>query len=696
MRLNRLSTNKLLLTSSINDLYKKSSKTVEKLNSANINTIEDLLWVLPKKIVRLPEVNSFKFSNIGSYFRGIGKVISVQTKPNFRASGKGRASLFNLSVNVQDKLSSQLLTLKLFNCYGSVRSKIESLDEIEFLGVVSEFNGTKQIANPDFNSPELFNGESGLKIQYPTVATVSTNHFKKVIDRIPNDFWDSIQENLPVELISKNKLLSRAESFRYLHGKVESSKWSEDEFNRAMDRLIYEEFFNDQVKVNYRKQTRKSIEGLSITISDSELKDSFSLYPYELTEDQKTTLSDIVTDLKTGSPMMRLVQGDVGCGKTTVAVIASFLTIKKNKQVALMCPTESLALQHFESIAEILPSDIRIRLLLGSTSSSEKKSLLEDLEEGRVDLIIGTHSLFQDSVIFNDLGLSIIDEQHKFGVEQRLKLVRKGIGSHCLIMSATPIPRSLSLTQYGDLDISIIKSMPKGRKGAKTRIVTPENFDKFLGFIKARVEMGEQAYIIVPAITETPDQNMIDLELTLKRFRHFFPNYRVSPLHGQMKAHEKSQTFKDFTEHKIDILVATSVIEVGINVINSTIMGILNPERFGLSSLHQMRGRVGRGDKPGFCFLVTDRVLQPETMHRLQVIEKNSDGFKIAEEDLKIRGEGDLFGAEQSGVMTQKRISNVLIHQEILYKVIKDLPLLESLTPYYNNIVDDEKILTTI
>lgn len=691
-----MSTNKLSLTSPITELYARKSKTVEKLNSANIITIEDLLWVLPKKIVRLPDVAAFKFANLGSYFRGQGKVISIQAKPNFKASGRGRAPLFNITANVQDKFSGDVLSLKFFNCYGSVRSKIESMKEIEFLGVVSEFNGAIQIANPEFNTPESFAGETGLKIQYPTTATVSTAHFKKVIDKIPAYLWLEIEENLPPEIIEKNSLISRMEAFRYLHGKIDIEKWTEDEFEKSKERLIYEEFFNDQVKIGLRKKSRKDNGGLVIDINNEQLIDSFKLYPYELTDDQKTTLEDVLQDLKSGSPMMRLVQGDVGCGKTTVAVLASYLMIKQGFQSALMCPTESLALQHFEGISQILPDDIKIALLLGSSTTKEKNEILEGLKSGEINFVIGTHSLFQESVEFNNLGLSIIDEQHKFGVEQRLKLVRKGEGSHCLIMSATPIPRSLSLTQYGDLDISIIKTMPSGRKGSQTRIVTPDNFNKFLSFLKTRIEMGEQAYILVPAITESPDQNIKNLEVTLKRFTHFFPNYRISPLHGQMKSDEKAQVFKDFGNHKIDILVATSVIEVGINVINSTIMGILNPERFGLSSLHQMRGRVGRGDKPGFCFLITDRILQPETMHRLQVIEKYNDGFKIAEEDLKIRGEGDLFGSEQSGVVTQKRISNIILHQEVLYRVIQDLSLVKDLTPYQHRVADDEKIYTTI
>ena len=261
------------------------------------------------------------------------------------------------------------------------------------------------------------------------------------------------------------------------------------------------------------------------------------------------------------------------------------------------------------------------------------------------------------------MAIAIIDEQHKFGVEQRLKLVSKTKGAHCLIMTATPIPRSLSLTQYGDLDISTIKVMPKGRKGHKTRIVTPDNFSNFLNFINTRLSMNEQVYIVVPAINESETQDFLHLTQVLEKFKAIFPEYKVCGLHGQLKSEEKSRAFKDFKNHEIDILIATSVIEVGINVPNATIMAILNPERFGLSSLHQLRGRVGRGSKPGFCFLVNDKKVSLESMNRLKVIEQNNDGFSIAEHDLKIRGEGDIFGKNQSGSITTKKLANIVIHQ---------------------------------
>ncbi|EQC43349.1 ATP-dependent DNA helicase RecG [Bacteriovorax sp. Seq25_V] len=694
-----MSTNSLNLKSPISSLYKKPSTTVEKLTNANIITLEDLIWVLPRKTIRLPAVSSFKNAQVDEYFRGNGKVVGIQARPNFKAKGKGKAMLYNITATVQDSISSGIISLKWFNSYSSIQKKIAACESIDFLGVVSVFNDQLQIANPEFSLAGEASIQEGFRIQYPTISTITSTNIKKVIDKVPQYIWDSIPEVLPQEIVIKNSFISRADAFKYIHGKVEITQWSEEHFELAIKRLKYEEFFLDQVKVSLRKKSRSTQEGIIISPNSSKVDELLNIYPYPLTEDQLNSVNDIINDFKSGKPMMRLVQGDVGCGKTTVAVIAAALAISENYQAALMCPTEALALQHYSGLLKVLPSSIKIGLLLGSTSAKNKISVLGDLKSGVIDLVIGTHSLFQDGVEFKNLGLSIIDEQHKFGVEQRLKLVSKGSGSHCLIMSATPIPRSLSLTQYGDLDISIIKTMPSGRKGSQTRIVTPETFPKFLSFLKTRVEMGEQAYILVPAINESPDQNIRDLNNTFEKFKQFFPSFRIKELHGQMKADDKAQTFEQFGNHEIDILIATSVIEVGINVINSTIMAILNPERFGLSSLHQMRGRVGRGEKPGFCFLVTERSLSAESMHRLQVIENNTDGFNIAEEDLKIRGEGDLFGQEQSGVITQRKLANIIIDQDIFYHVIKDFKELESTSEVQdmtNTLSSDEKILSTI
>lgn len=689
-------------------LGKANQKSIEKLNTAGIKEVRDLLWVFPLRVVELPPLRSFQYIEDGRIFIGRAKVLNIQAKPNFRVRGRGKAMLYNIMVHVQDTLSDKILQLKWFNSYGSVKEKILKATYLEFMGEASLFNGQPQFTNPEFyllessDSPSPFVTVSNeLKIQYPTVNTIPGITIKKFMDKIPSDLWNKIPETLPVTVIKRKNFLSLSESFKIIHAKVKPNKELEA---RAEKRLIYEEFFEDQIKIYLRRQYFKKPQARAYQVNPETFKSFCERYPYSLTADQTTTMGDVRRDLAGPHPMMRLVQGDVGCGKTTIAMIAAMIVIENGAQVALMCPTEALATQHYMGAQELFDErKYKVRLLLGSTTAKEKRQIQKELLEGEIDFIIGTHSLIQDSVQFKELGLAIIDEQHKFGVDQRIKLTSKTTGAHCLIMSATPIPRSLSLTQYGDLDISTIKVMPAGRKGHKTRIVTEETYPQFLNFIKTRLSLDEQIYVVVPAITENAEseQDFHNLENVLEKFKRYFPDHTVEGLHGQMKPDEKAQMFHAFKNHKIDILVSTSVIEVGINVINATVMAIMNPERFGLSSLHQLRGRVGRGEKPGFCFLVNDKTISALSMERLKVIEGNTDGFKIAEEDLKIRGEGDLFGTDQSGSQTQKRLANIILHADVLNEARADaLHLIDEKDPDIEKLLQkysgDERIFTTV
>lgn len=694
-------------SSSLEDLLGKSSKkSYEKLLLAGITNLSDFLWVFPLRVVELPPLRSFEFIEEGRIFIGRAKILNIQAKPNFRIKGRGRAMLYNIMVHVQDLLSEKILTLKWFNSYGSITSKISKCTYIEFMGEASVFNGQSQFTNPDFfqletaDDPSPFVTVSNeLKIQYPTINTVPGIQVKKFIDKIPKDLWNNIPETLPKTLLKQNDFLSLADAFKIIHAKIKPTPELEA---RAEKRLIYEEFFEDQIKIYLRRKYFKKPKAKKYEITNEVFESFCKLYPYELTTDQAKTLIDIRRDFSSEHPMMRLVQGDVGCGKTTVAMIAAMIVMENGGQVALMCPTEALAMQHYSSAKELFGEDtVTFKLILGSTPAKEKKLIQAGLLSGEIEFIIGTHALIQETIQFKELGLAIIDEQHKFGVDQRIKLTSKGQGTHCLIMSATPIPRSLSLTQYGDLDISSIKTMPSGRKGHKTRIVTEETYPQFLNFINTRLSLGEQIYIVVPAINESAEQDFHNLMDTLERFKKYFANYNVEGLHGQMKSDEKASVFKQFKAHEIDVLVSTSVIEVGINVLNATVMAIINPERFGLSSLHQLRGRVGRGEKPGFCFLVNDKKLSSLSMERLKVIENNTDGFKIAEEDLKFRGEGDLFGTDQSGSAAQKRLANIVLHADILYQAREDAhALIEKRDPDIEKLLlefsSDTRIFTTV
>ncbi|MFZ4713076.1 MAG: ATP-dependent DNA helicase RecG [Bacteriovoracaceae bacterium] len=702
-KLKTSSTSKLSLNSPIDLLIKSKSPSIntKKLIEAGARTIQELIQIFPLRIIKIPEMEDFSHASIGSLFHGQGRVASMNARPAFWAKGKGRAMLYNITLVVKDPITGQMIYLSWFNCYGSTKIKLEAIKEIEFFGEVSEYKSIRQITNPDYVNAGV--GEvlsfKDLKIQYPTVSGVPGTFIQKLIEKIPAPLWDEIEETLPKVIIEKRHLNDLKSTLKIIHGKTPN--WKESDYRKAYDRLVYEEFFQEQIKVHARRSMVKKTIAPLFPLKPSHENIFLKLFPYSLTPDQIQAVEDIKNDLISGEPMMRLIQGDVGSGKTSIALMAALTVMDNGAQVALMCPTETLATQHFETLSKLTAkTTFNIGLLLGGQTAKEKKVVLSALRSGELNMCIGTHSLFQDSVEFKNLGLAIIDEQHKFGVEQRIKLTQKGNGTHSLIMTATPIPRSLSLTQYGDLDFSIVKTMPGGRKGIRTRIVEEVNFEKFLGFVQTRLELKEQAYVVVPAIEESETMEMQNLEQVLQDFKGYFPKVQIGFLHGKMKSDEKLAALENFVHGITQILISTSVIEVGINVINATVMAIMSPDRFGLSSLHQLRGRVGRGDKAGFCFLVLDQKKNREVMERLKVIEGTTDGFQIAEADLTYRGEGDLFGTNQSGIST-KRFANLFTHQHVLMQVIDDTKtLIESKQPEIiksiNNLLSDPKVLTTI
>lgn len=678
----------------------KPSATIKSLNEVGLNTLYDLLWIVPLRVELLPEACAFSMATPDHYFQGEGEILSIRVSKNYHHKGKKQTSLQNINILVKDLNSSKMLELKWFNTYPSVVKKLESLKSIRFMGKISLYNNSLQVINPEvLELKEKFNTEE-LQVVYPTINKIKPSLLKKLMDKIPMRMWNEIPDYLSNEELLARGFLCLSESFKILHGKIKSK----NQYDLAQKRIIYEEFFQEQLKVYLRKQKVIVKKCTPWALSDHHKKILIASFPYDLTSDQLRAFDDIMKDLASGHPMMRLIQGDVGCGKTTVAILASVIAFLNSKQSALMSPTEALALQHFNTLNQYLensPLDIQVSLLLGSTSQKEKKEILHKLYSGDIHIVVGTHSLFQDSVLFKDLGLAIIDEQHKFGVEQRNKLVGKGPLVHTLIMTATPIPRSLCLTQYGDLDISVIKSLPSGRKGHKTRIVLPHNYEKFLSFIKTRISLGEQAYVVTPAIEDNPEMDMVALEEVFKKFKQLFSNIEINILHGKLSSEEKKVAINDFEKGKTQILISTSVVEVGIDVPNATIMAIMSPERFGLSSLHQLRGRVGRGHLPGFCFLVCEKKISNESIYRLKIIENNTDGFLIAEEDLRIRGQGDLFGTSQSGLVTNKRLANIITNSDILNTAKNDSQvfideLRPNITQMLANISRDKMIYSTI
>lgn len=628
----------------------KENKSLSKFLSANITTIKNLLDIWPNSIIKAPKTSAFITASPGDLFRGKGKIIKILKRPSFSNHRfKKKIPLFGLSVVVCEEETNLCLNLHWFNCYPSVVKKIEGLSFIEFQGEVKEFNHQKQIANPIFDT-EL--ADLDLLYSYPTYRGITPLQIKTLLNKIPDLGLEQIDDPLPIKTLEKNDFPTLKDCYKAIHarGEFKNLEHRENILKSVERRFSYDLFFDQQLKLLTRRNRTKSKSIERLIINPQQLDLITKALGLELTTDQKTTLGHIFSDFKSGHPMMRLLQGDVGCGKTAIAFIASAVNCFNKKQSAIMCPTETLAEQHFHSIYDFAQKlNLRCRLWTGGQKAKDKKEFLEKLEEGEIDLVIGTHALIQSDIKFKKLNFVVIDEQHKFGVKQRLVLSQKAEGCHTLTMTATPIPRSLTLIRFGDLDVSVIKEMPTGRKGHKTRIIDPSNFYLFLNFLKTRISLGEQAYLVVPAIEENEGHDLLNLEKVMVKFRAIFSDLNIQGLHGKMKSTEKSSVLSQFMAGTIQILIATSVVEVGINNPKATIMAIMNPERFGLSSLHQLRGRVGRGTLPGFCFLICDKKLSLLAMNRLRVIEKSTDGFKIAEEDLKIRGHGDLFGTNQSG-----------------------------------------------
>ena len=478
---------------------------------------------------------------------------------------------------------------------------------------------------------------------YPLTAGLTNAAMLKAV-RQALALCDPPAEILPAEIRSKYGILPADRAYYAIH---EPSSMEEAEM--AKKRLIFEEFFVFSAGLSLMRASRAGKQTAPYT--NLNLQPFYASLPFTLTNAQQNAIGEILSDLRRGAPMNRLVQGDVGSGKTMVAAAAAYLAVNNRKQAALMAPTEILAEQHFASFSKLFePMGIRVALLTGSMTAKEKKTVRTAIEMGEVDMIIGTHALLSAATVFNDLGLVIADEQHRFGVAQRSALSAKGSDPHLLVMSATPIPRTLALLMYGDLEVSIINELPPGREAVDTFLVGESYRARINAFIRKQVAEGHQCYIVCPAVEENEELNLKAATVWAETLRQtVFTDLRIALLHGQMKGAEKEAVMGSFAAGNADVLVATTVIEVGVDVPNATLMVIEDADRFGLSQLHQLRGRVGRGKAKSYCILTTHN-RNTETISRLKALCKTNDGFKIAEEDLKLRGPGDFFGSRQSGL----------------------------------------------
>ncbi|MGM8211792.1 ATP-dependent DNA helicase RecG [Virgibacillus sp. W0430] len=481
---------------------------------------------------------------------------------------------------------------------------------------------------------------------YSVKGNITNTRLKKAIKAALEQYASEIDEILPNDYLQAYKLPNRSSAIRSMHFPERKTS-----LKHARRRFTYEEFLIFQLKMQWlRKIKRESSVGYPHQYDEKELQTFVQRLPFKLTKAQRTSLAEILTDMSSPFRMNRLLQGDVGSGKTAVAAICLYAATTANKQAALMVPTEILAEQHYHSLLKMFGDRVTITLLTGSIKGRKRKEIVAAIEGHRAHIVVGTHALIQDEVMFADLGLVIIDEQHRFGVEQRRVLRNKGLYPDVLFMTATPIPRTLAITAFGDMDVSVIDEMPLGRKKIETYWIKENTLERLLEFIKKRIFQGEQAYVVCPLIEESDKidiQNAVEL---YEKLQIYFPkSINIGLMHGRLPSEEKESVMTRFIDNELQILVSTTVIEVGVNVPNATIMVVYDAERFGLSQLHQLRGRVGRGDKQSYCILIADPKGEVGK-ERMKIMTETTDGFELAEQDLKLRGPGDFFGKKQSGL----------------------------------------------
>lgn len=624
-------------------------KTIETLKNININNIEDLVYYYPYRheIVRLNDIKEAKDKD---------NVVIECIVDSVPLTRRFRANMTSLTFRAMS--SKKMIAVMIFN-RAFLKSQIKPGSIVTVIGKYDALKNT--VIASDIKFERLQTG-SIIPVYHLTTGLTS-KALKKYIDEALTKF-DNYIDYVPDYLNERYNLISKKSAVNMIHNPKD-----EDEVKKALIKLKYEELFQFMFKINYLKEVNKESKiGYLRNVDPEDVNEFIRSLPFELTADQDTAIEEIYKDMTSSKRMNRMLQGDVGSGKTIVSVIAAYINYLGKYQTALMAPTEVLAYQHYESIKNILAgTNIRVDILSGSMKKKEKDEVVEKLKDGKIDFIIGTHALLSDNVVFKNLGLVITDEQHRFGVNQRASLKNKGLLPDVLYMSATPIPRTFALTIYGDMDISNIKTKPKGRKEIKTIIKSEKELVQVYDMMKREIDNHHQVYIVSPLIE---DSEVIDLTTVneIKRNIELYFNKTVKSaiLHGKLSKTDKDKIMDDFKNGKIDVLISTTVIEVGIDVKNATMMIIYDAERFGLATLHQLRGRVGRNEYDCTCILIGD-----ESCERLKVLCESNDGFYITEKDYEMRGEGDLFGVKQSGDMSFK-IANLHEDMKILLQARDD------------------------
>lgn len=633
--------------SSIRGVGEKKSKL---LHNMKIDTVEDLLHLFPRKYEGRRNISYIMEAPFDKDVLIKGKVTVRQMR------GNPYNKRTPLRILVQDE-SADLEVLFFNGRYLTNYFNIGS--EYTFFGKIVLNNGRRQMAHPEFHKLGDKEDMRGIFPIYPLTEGLTQANMRKLQQEAASCI-DQAVEWLPEDIVKRYNLCSPAYALKNVH-------FPDDERNikEARYRMIFEELLILQTGLLYIKKGSRQRKSGTVVERDISVREFTDRLPFQLTSGQLKVWEEIQSDMASDRPMNRLVQGDVGSGKTAVAQLAMYKSVKAGFQAVMMAPTELLAKQHLISLKrDFEPIGIKVDLLCSSLKAKEKKQVLEDLESGDTDILVGTHAIIQPDVKFKSLGLVITDEQHRFGVNQRSLLAEKGSDPNVLVMTATPIPRTLAVILYGDLDISVIDTMPKGRRPIRTFLRSGESREDIYNFVRQQVREGRQAYVVAPLIEESENIDCRSAEEIYKELESAYPDMKIGLVHGAMKQEEKDKAMEDFAAGEIDILVSTVVIEVGIDVANANVMVIENCERFGLAQLHQLRGRVGRGKHQSYCILVSGRESKVADK-RNQIMCATEDGFVIAEEDLKLRGPGEMFGTRQHG-LPELNISDLVRHGDIL------------------------------